>query len=173
MLVFPHVQDLPDDGSRQKEVYAAAGLALFHAQVWERGMINLALIMRRDGGKIATPEEWDKHEDKLSSLTAGSLRNLIEKEKLAPLDTLELWQKALSSRNYLVHRFFYTHSIAAMTTAGLQIMLDELAEMIQRFQIADEMTGSVVEQVTARWGITEDSIHEMQKQLVKDYLKSH
>lgn len=60
-----------------------------------------------------------------------------------------------------------------MTTAGLQIMLDELAEMIQQFQIANEMTASVVEQVTARWGITEDSIIELQKQLVEDYLKSH
>lgn len=170
--VFPQMQDLPDDGSQQKEVYAVAGLALYQAQVWERGMVNLALIMRLAKKKFQTLDDWDKSEDELSSLTAGRLRRTIEEEGLAPTNTLKLWQKTLKSRNALVHGFFYEYAVSFMTPEGRQIMVDELASMIQQFESADQQTKDVIERTIGRWGITKDDIASIGSQLIKDYQAS-
>ncbi|MBI9001282.1 hypothetical protein M0E87_09230 [Corynebacterium sp. CCM 9185] len=172
MTYFPRIEDLPDDGSRQKEVYAAAGLALYKGQVWERGMINLVLIMNLAKGKIADVEDWDRREVDLSSLTAGRLRKLIEKEGLAPIDTLEMWGEARDFRNYLAHRFFYENAVSFMTDEGSQAMLDELDKMIRFFEAADRKTRSVVEDTSRKLGITHEVIKEMGEQLVEEYKES-
>lgn len=39
------IEDLPE-GEWNREVYARAGLALYAAQVWERGMVQLAVLTR-------------------------------------------------------------------------------------------------------------------------------
>ena len=172
MSEFPKIQDLPDDGSQQKEVYAAAGLALYTAQVWERGMLNLALIMRRAKEDLPTVDDWDKSEDALSSLTAGGLRRTIEKEGLAPTKTLKLWKKALDTRNALAHGFFYKHAAAFMVPEGRQLMLDELEDKIKQFELADEKTRDAIARTTKLWGITEEDIETEGQRLVEDFQNS-
>lgn len=34
------IEDLPDDGERQRELYARYGLAMYFAQVFEHGLVN-------------------------------------------------------------------------------------------------------------------------------------
>lgn len=167
MTEIPNIAEIPDDGSPQKEVFAYAGLALFTAQVWERGMTTFALIMRREEGTLTTVEDWDTNEEKLLSLTAGILRNTIEKEGLAPTKTLKFWKKTLQSRNRLAHGFFERHAENFMLPQGRQLMLNELGAMIAEFETADQKTDEASERVKKRWGVTDEMIRDMENELMK------
>ena len=83
-----------------------AGLALSSAQVWERGMVQLAVFTRAQARRYKDMTEYDSDEALPSSLTAGKLRRRLLTEGLVDAAMVEGWAEALKSRNYLAHEFF-------------------------------------------------------------------
>jgi len=62
-----------DDGDRQREVYARFGLAVYMAQVFEHGLVNLVVFVERLAGKISTADDWDDRFEALVRNTMGGL----------------------------------------------------------------------------------------------------
>lgn len=148
-----NISEIPDDGSRQKELYALAGLALYSAQVWERGMINLHLIIKSSGNVYASTIDWDKDDTSLSRRTAGQLLNNIKTKKLAPQHTVDFFEETLTLRNNLAHSYFYARAAHFMLEEGMQVMADELCEMIDRFERADALTRNIITPLNDAMGI--------------------
>lgn len=152
------LSQLPDDGSQQKEVFALAGLAIYQAQVWERSMINIYLIVKSSGKSYATLDDWDQDENSLSRKTAGQLLRIIKDEKLAPQKTLEIFAEALDKRNNLAHSFFFEQSEHFMLEAGRKIMADELCSMSDLFSLSNELAQSLTTPLSDAMGLLPSDI---------------
>ena len=98
------IVDLPDDGSREREVIAYYGSAMFYAQIFERGMINL-LLMLELSPLHNTREDYDSLARLLDKKTAGSLIKRLRTSMNVDDSTQQMLEKALETRNHLAHSF--------------------------------------------------------------------
>lgn len=157
---FGSIADLPDDGSRQKETYARYGLAAFHAQVFEIGLANLIVVATSDskqGQETWTVREIDSLFEDLYSHTAGKLVTRL-KQFIDQPEFIELLVRAVKERNRLMHRFFREHDRDAMTTAGMQRMVEDADTTRRLFETADQAVTSVVHELLLGRGVGEDAI---------------
>lgn len=157
---FDTIADLPDDGSRQKEVYSRYGLAMYWAQVFEEGMANLIVTvtayLSRTGNPLTSAEIDELYED-LRAHTAGKLVNKV-KEVLDDPEHIDECRRAVMERNRLAHGFFRDHDQDFMTAAGMQRILEDADAARLLFQRADEGSTQMVRDTFALVGIGEDMI---------------
>jgi len=125
---------LDDTPADQLEVYTQFGIAAEMAQTLEVDAGNVALAclaMFINTDKI-TPEQtewWRCVYDSLDRQTLGNLlRSLKHLVKLGG-DILEVVDRALIARNYLMHSFFPFHNFALFGVEGRKEMIRELEEI--------------------------------------------
>ena len=134
------IADLPDDGSRQQEVYARFGLAVYFAQVFEHGLVNVLVLSDRLAGRIVDEAAWDERFDRLFTKTASDLLRRLRATGLLSPDDATLCHDAILARNRLVHHFFRVHTEDFMTTSGQQRMVDDADSIRDLLQRADAIT---------------------------------
>ena len=82
------IAELPDDGSRQKEVYARFGLTAFKAQVFDHALVNLLTVAGTiEGG--TTVHDIDRLADALFKKTTSALVNGLSGQSDFAIDDLE------------------------------------------------------------------------------------
>ena len=143
---FDLIEDLPDDGSRQKETYARFGLAAYSAQVFEAGLINLIAIATAyasRSGKPMTIEDVDALNDELFGHTSGRLVTLLAGIIPSEADHLDACRLAVSERNRLMHRFFREHAQDFLTPSGMQRMVDDADSVRILLEGADAETDAM------------------------------
>lgn len=158
---FDRIADLPDNGARQKETYARFGLAAYHAQVFETGMVNLIAVAEAYASRSGTPmtaADIDALNADLFGYTSGRLVNRLAEIIPAQPDLLDSCRRAVQERNRLMHHFFRDHDKDAMTTVGMQRMVDDADAVRLLFQEADRATTAITHGIFAKVGITEDVI---------------
>ncbi len=158
---------MPEDVG-PKEVYAFFGLAAYHAQVLEQGVLNLAVALAATGqGRIPTSAVVESLYERLETRTFGQLlaeaRRFVEvTETLDPQLTT-----ALEKRNLLVHRFFALHSENFLSQNGRRQMLTELTEIGLLFKTVTKVVDAVHFSLVARFGLTEELVEQEVRRLIE------
>jgi len=136
--VSDFLQEFPDEGSQNKEIYAYFGLAAYLASVFEEGVAiettMLQLIKDLREHKIATKLQWEqRHDEQMArahKLPLGPalarLASLLE----LPLKTRQLFDEALRTRNYLIHHFFRDEIHEFYTAPGRERMYAKLKSYV-------------------------------------------
>jgi len=130
MSAFPERPVDWANAEQEKEVFARFGLASYHAQCFEHGVVNLLLTAELvAAGQMAIHQElWEKLVDHILDssfeLTLGNIiRRVQERISLDPR-TIQIIQDAKQRRDWLAHRFFREHAEDFVTSAGRLRMLD-------------------------------------------------
>ena len=165
-LPSPALAELPEpDETDPKEVYAYFGLAMYWAQVYERGVINLAVGLLIKKPSARTQQLVDDLYKRLDENTLGRTFLIVrENASIAP-DTEHAMRVALRERNFLAHSFFHIHAEDFVHEDGRGTMLRELVGMIHQFRQADLIVDRIVATQLERIGVTQENLdREFEKQ---------
>jgi hypothetical protein len=166
---FARIADLPDDSSREKEVYARYGLAMFYAHTFEQGLITLimahVIAVHHQAGDRGGAEAFRELTEDLYSRTAGNLlARLRERPGLTePLD--DLLREAIGVRNRLAHHWFREHGLEFASVEGMQAMVDDLDRAMETFRVAGSQAFGLAVQTFISLGIDEADIDRVREHL--------
>jgi hypothetical protein len=123
---FDDIVVLPDDGSRQQEVYARFGLAVYWAQVFEVGLANLIVVLVSHRARTGRPLSRNQVDELYESLFAKTAGRLVGELRRALGDDphIDICEEAVKERNRLMHHFFRIHDRDFLTLAGKQRMVE-------------------------------------------------
>lgn len=163
---FDLIAELPDDGSRQKEVYARFGLVAFKAQVFDHALVNLLTVAGSVDDRM-TQNEVDQCLEKLFKKTSGQLVNDVSAQSRLEAEDLGICRHAVAERNRLIHRFFREHAENFMTSRGQQAMLDDLGEIGDLIERADGACHRVMMRIGAPYGFTDEAVEAETNRLME------
>lgn len=152
----------------EKEVYAFYGLASYKAQVAERGLIQLALLLRLQNVAGANRATYDREYEAVARLTFGQILKWLTTNQTLGDDMRTLLQRALQIRNHLTHHFFWDYAEEWFTEEGRLLMIGKLREAIRLFSDVDEMVGRIVDEAGDKLGIGSDTIGQMVEHLLDE-----
>lgn len=152
-----------DEGSQIKEVYAYYGLAMYHAQVLEHGMVNSIVILDflQTLSGFKSKDAWDRAFDDFLrnnfKKTFGQLLPYVMGHQLpAPLASdLECAKRA---RNYLAHGFFRENALNFITEGGRRRMIMECENNVALFEAVDGALELHVKSKRDRFGVSDQMI---------------
>lgn len=154
MSAFP---DRPADwqsAEQEKEVFARFGLASYHAQCFEHGIVNLLLTAELVAARevVGSREVWEELVDHILDssfqLTLGNMIRRLEERITLDAPTMTLIREAKERRDWLAHRFFREHAEDFLTSAGRLRMLGVLEEYGTRIYEAMQVV-DLIEAATA------------------------
>jgi hypothetical protein len=123
-----------------EEVLVGFGSASYNAQGLERKLVILVASVFTARNLPVADGDFDNAMERFTVSTLGVLiRKLCEVLKL-PASLEDRLRDALSTRNYLVHRFFWKHAEDELSSAGRRKMLLELSQLSG---LLYELTGEV------------------------------
>ena len=160
------IEELPADGAREKEVFARFGLAAYKIQVFDHALVNLIAVASRVLVAM-TLDEVDRQFDDLFRKTSGALVADIREAAYLGEDDLALCRKAVRERNRLIHRFFRDHADNFMTSHGQQLMINDLASVVELIERADGACYRVMMRIGERYGMTETAVDQAYQQLLQ------
>ena len=164
---FHLVSDLPDDGSRQKEVYARFGLAVFKAQVFDHALVNLLMVTGVIDQQVSAEQIDQFFEDLFKKTTGGLVTNASNQSRL-DVEDLATCRAAVAGRNRLIHQFFREHSDNFMTSRGQQLMLDDLGEIADLIQRADDACHRVMMTIGKPYGFTAELVDQHLQEMIEN-----
>jgi hypothetical protein len=142
-----------------REVYSRYGLAMYHAQVLEHGMVNAVIVARmlptlhQHPDRTAWEAAFDRAYDSELSKTFGNMLRALEPLNL-PDDLMGRLRHAKVERDRLVHRFFREHDENFLGRSGRTKMIAECEEVIERFIGIDADLEGFMRPQRERYGIT-------------------
>lgn len=169
----------PEDAESQegREIYAFAGLALYHAQTLEHEIVNalgLGEIIRlwkvrvpKSNGELTdyrtrVDEIWDEKYER----TLGQLLTSLRQSGIAIAAGLDLLlRESLETRNRLVHRYFRERAQAWFDAAGRRSMAKELTAMSELFRNADTALHDATATIRKRMGMTDEKINAVAERM--------
>lgn len=155
----------PDDFS-EKEVYAYFGAAAYHAQVLEKGLVNMVAAFSTLGLPI-TRSEFDAIFAAHNSKAIGPLLKTAKKHQIPISDEVsELLDHARNQRNYLNHEFFADHAGHWSTVDGRRAMIERLSELIRLFQAADSASEQINNPLMQRMGVTPERVEQEKQRII-------
>lgn len=146
------------DPQQVKEVYARFGLAMYHAQCLER---QVAILV----AACCNPEFLRKPADERKAIfdaemakTLGILvRRLSDQVRIGP-NLQSRITKALKTRNWLAHNYFWERSAQFLGASGREDMIRELTGTSNELSALDELLTADSIRWCKRVGITDDMI---------------
>jgi hypothetical protein len=158
-------------GEEVKEVYARFGLAVYHAQVLEHGIVNALVVLDLIPSRrhlTRSPDEWgsvvDAFMDRHFETPMGSMMRSLRGAAEVPSDLEDLLRNALKRRNWLAHDFFRERAHEFLTSAGRDQMLAEVDECRACFEAADKRLDEIIRPLRNKAGITDQMLErEYQK----------
>ncbi len=146
----------PTPADLLNQVFAAFGEAVFDAGLFEvelRILLSMAQLLTL--GKAERMLEFDR----LSAKTLGGLLGELPKKgiQLDP-STAEFFGECLQSRNYLIHRFFFHHSLDLPIAGRAKEMIAELKATSEKMSRADSMASAMSAAVRNAFGYNEEKL---------------
>lgn len=149
-------EDLDQESSHIKTVYAHYGLAMYLAQCVEHGIVNALICAKllpdefaraKSAGSVSVSdfeERFDVFMDEHFELTMGALISRLGRTAALPSGfDIEL-AKTRKLRNFLAHSFFRERAEEFISKAGRTAMLTELETAQKLFErINDELSVAV------------------------------
>jgi hypothetical protein len=158
VAAMAHAFGEDDDG---KEVCTQAGLALYWAQVLERGVVTAMLIARMPEHETLTRAEIDAFEATQLEKTLGRMLAAMRNYVTVPPDVDALLVEAWRKRNWLAHNFFREFN-------GHKQMLAWLADAQSVFQRANLELEVLTKTLRERYGLTEEAIGRLAAELMAE-----
>ncbi|NTU49680.1 MAG: hypothetical protein HGA87_02080 [Desulfobulbaceae bacterium] len=158
------MDELDADSQLRREVFALYGLAMYHAQCFEKSLVIL-VSMTFNKKYLSSPlHERDVFFDESFKKTAGALVKRL-KEKIKVPETLEVQLvEAVHKRNWLAHDYFWNRAGELLNVAGNEKMVGELTDIYKYFDVIDKRLVVIYEKWAAKLGITEEVIQKMMKE---------
>jgi hypothetical protein len=154
----PNLSALSENDQIQ-EVYAAAGLALYMAQVVEYGLINLLLVSRLADPSLQTEfRSADEFFEAHFRQVMGRLVKAVQLHVDTSADLDARLDDVLRLRNFIAHGFFRDRAELFMHEEGRRLMLDELAASIYRFEAVDAELRDLLLSIGAHFGMSREKL---------------
>ena len=150
----------PDTGD-EKEVYAFYGLASYTAQVAERELIQLALLLRLRRIQGATQATYDREYEAIAQQTFGQILKELSEDQVLEDDLRSLLRRALRERNRLTHRFFWEFAEEFLSQEGRLRMIRTLQDATAILSAAGDSVGRVVNGMGNEMGVDRQVVDEM------------
>jgi hypothetical protein len=161
------MESLSDDAREIKEVSALFGRAVFFIQAFERQLgITLASVCLSDPDAV-TREQYDALLSRNFKKTLGQLFHKMKVTLTIPNEIKQEIEAALQLRNFLIHNYFWERMIQFNTSAGRQMMLEELYQACLVFQKVDSKVTAITMEWAAKRGVTEQDYAEELGKLLK------
>lgn len=155
-----------------KEVYAYFGLAMFRAQCVEQSIIQLLIFLvffKENATKFSSIEKWeldfDDFDKTLSKKTMGHLLSALRELGVLNEVIESTLSKALTKRNWLAHGYFVDRAIEFLNKSGRNQMIGELEEIIELFNLAENLLQPISRRLQLQYGLTDDKLKEIKKEL--------
>lgn len=169
-----------NEDEHHKEVYAYFGLAVYHSQVLESGLINALValdFMPSNVHHITTKTDWsDKFDaffDNRAALTMGNLIQALRKVTTVPDDLERQLKAALEKRKFLVHHYFRERIMLFTTERGRDEMIKDLEGYADSFIAADRALDENVQPIMARYGLTSQKLDAILKEMIDEHQSKH
>jgi uncharacterized protein with HEPN domain len=161
------IEEIDEESWQIREVYAKYGLAMYSAQCFETGLVNLLISLKLKDREKIIRSDIDLFTEKYYEKTLGRLiHSLKQAMKISENLETEL-RELLDIRNYLAHRYFRVKAIDFMKKDGRQRMLFELESIISKLENGDKKIDSIDSVICEQYGIT----NEMVSKKIEDLLK--
>lgn len=150
-------EDECDDGTDVKTTFAYYGLAMYHANVLERGLVNALGFSRvleaREQAEKLLRDLWEQRfKDTMKELVRRATRHTRGDNELVEALTV-----AADRRNHLAHNFWRERAEDFCSDAGRAEMIAELRADHERFQETDaRLHTAVVAPLLEKAGITQE-----------------
>jgi hypothetical protein len=148
--------DLDDASWQTKHVYALYGLALYHAQTLERGLITAVTLRTVMDREAATIETYDSVLSSTSRRTMGQVLKSLKPHLHGDQSLLEALDAGLLLRNHLAHSFWWDNAARFEMTVGREGMISELMTADTTFQDLDARLHEVVRRYTRELGVSDE-----------------
>ena len=154
-------------------MYARFGLAVYHSQVLEHGIVNALVfvdLIPNKMRKVSTQAAWESNVDMFMDShfesTMGRLMKSLRDIAVVPTELDDMLRLALKRRNWLAHGFFRANAENFMTTEGRLEMLAELDYCRTCFRGADSRLEETVRPLRENAGVTEEMIEQEYQRMV-------
>jgi len=147
------IEDIGPGSWQVRQVFAKYGLAMYHGQVLEHGIVNLLLWSGIADGICKSAEETETVTEALFEQTMGSLKRLLMERRIDLAHIEGDLIRAVSLRNFLAHRYFRERASAFLTHDGRDQMLEELDQAVSFFQEVDGRLDPVTMRIAEEFGI--------------------
>jgi hypothetical protein len=160
---------MDDDNYHTRDVYANFGLAIYHAQVLEHGVVNLLTLAKLAPDPAATRKAYDITMDHHFAQVFGRLVKEVTSYLGDDAELLTDLKHAVEVRNDLVHRYWRQRIGLTQTARGRNRMISELRDAVQLFMDVDERLTPVTLAYAAvrgiKWKISKPSQRSRDKNL--------
>ncbi len=159
--------NLDYDSQQRRETFALYGLAMYHAQCFEKSLVILFSVAYN---KEYFRSSFDKREEYFNQYfqkTAGQLVSRIKAIVLVPDDLEITLIQAVKKRNWLAHDYFWEKSIDLLTTEGRDKLITELTDISDYFSQIDERLTLIYQKIFNKVGLTEEVVLKHIEEMVK------
>jgi len=161
---------MDDEDYHTREVYANFGLAIYHAQVLEHGVVNLLTFAKLFPDPAATRQAYDTAMDHHFSQVFGRLAKEVTPYLGNDAELLTDLKHAVEVRNHLVHRYWRQKIGLTQTARGRNRMIGELRDTIQLFVNVDSRLDSILVAYAATSRVTRDDIRMLAEEQRLEWL---
>ena len=156
--------DLPLDAQQRREAFARYGVAMYYAQCLEH-QLGLMLASMCNHGFLDTPHEArDTLFDEELSKTLGRMVQGFKKAMPVSPRLEDRLTRAVEVRNWLAHKYFRERAREILSVRGREVMISELQEHADFFQVLDSEFTGMMETWLSRMGVSGEDIRaEMQR----------
>lgn len=147
-----------------REVLAEFGDAYFHSENLHRELCHAyALLSFDDPSHVTGPRMIEVLESSYATTLGQTIRML---EEHTPVDLFTLLDDALSSRNFLAHRFWFERVQLMYSEEGLHSLITELAGYTSQFYTADQKVMEYFQPMKERFGIKQEIVNSLMKDVI-------
>ena len=152
------MDNLDFNSQQRREAFALYGLAMYHAQCFEKSLVIIVFIAYN---KKYFKSDFEQRENLFNDSfkkTAGQLLSKLKKMIRVSDDLEDVLVEAVKKRNWLTHNYFWENSLSIITTEGREKMINDLQELSNYFSKMDERMVEIYQKVFNKIGLTEDVV---------------
>lgn len=158
---------IEEKAEQTRLVIEHAGMALYHAQVFEEGLGWFLQACAYAEGDISTEQQRQILEASLRAKTLGSLLRLVRTKLVFSPESEAAIDRALANRNILVHDFFKQYGVEWVRCEKRDEMIERLKGYQDCFRRANRVMQAHAKSVYREIGVTREVMERIEAEVFK------